>query len=973
MKKRLLLSALAFVGALSAFALNSGDYVYTPDAKFKVTGENLFTNGDFTQGTSLTDGWTSDGSNSISFTEWTIGQGLGPDGSNALISNYQSGGKVASSVRLEAGEYLVSYKVSVSSTLSLSKTIDGTNSVVIYTNNDATLGSASDGYVLKSEAHTVSSDSGWVSITDTVNVSEACYLVIDIDNMAAETMFADFEVNKISAVFDDRIALRKIAYCEELANAKDWAEYNTSGETNGLADFQEAIEAVSETVADPSSGEDIATMEDLMTALDEAIADFLDANSADMSGSYTGWEDSSKGQKLTSKGDWVLVSGRWFHCNNVYTDEDIAQIYMDISAGYTLPTGSATLTKTWEPGRYMFAMDLKGNKNFTKSAAGDLYTANYDDPLKNVVMFANNDTVDVDVPTRYYTRKVMFFTADDVENNINIGAAYTSDNVVNGGQLHLATARVRMLGTSTSEQNKLTAIAGIITQRNALKDRLDSVAIIKDSSLYPWNKQTLIDSTAVYQALYDASLKVVDEDGNLVDESVLLTDAKGVYSADTDYETELLANVRSMNSIISKYYSGNSSYTALVADVAKAKESYNAANHANASASAKTTLGNLISEADALIAGVTAVNDSANFAAKDEALNDAVVAFEFSCATPNNPASLTITNPNFASNVSGWTLSANDTSKEAYKRGANTSYASGYCAQVWRGATASPNSKFVNSTDLAFAGVYEYRAKGHALNETKSYDLAMADIVDNAYGRTDTIFADKNQVRLFFGLDGAPDSVRVHSRKLAWSGSSQWDGYVGTPYSVVFNKAADGDEKVEFGMSSYTQTDKAGSNAYGFGDNELIYYGSDISACYIQFGNEMLTKIENAKTLIADTAVNSALLDAGRRYLVDRLVKAVDDASAYITYGVKGMNKVATINASLIQDILNASHAIDTYSEAFEAVATGVEGVFVTDDSESATSSAKGVYNISGAKVANSVANLPAGLYIVNGKKVVVK
>ena len=44
------------VVALSASAWNSGDYVYTKVAKYRITGTNLVTNGQFTDGT--TDGWT---------------------------------------------------------------------------------------------------------------------------------------------------------------------------------------------------------------------------------------------------------------------------------------------------------------------------------------------------------------------------------------------------------------------------------------------------------------------------------------------------------------------------------------------------------------------------------------------------------------------------------------------------------------------------------------------------------------------------------------------------------------------------------------------------------------------------------------------------------------------------------------------------------------------------------------------------
>ena len=47
MNKRLLISFAAIMGAMTSFAYNVGDYVYTHDAKFKVVGENLIVNGNF--------------------------------------------------------------------------------------------------------------------------------------------------------------------------------------------------------------------------------------------------------------------------------------------------------------------------------------------------------------------------------------------------------------------------------------------------------------------------------------------------------------------------------------------------------------------------------------------------------------------------------------------------------------------------------------------------------------------------------------------------------------------------------------------------------------------------------------------------------------------------------------------------------------------------------------------------------------
>lgn len=58
--------------------------------------------------------------------------------------------------------------------------------------------------------------------------------------------------------------------------------------------------------------------------------------------------------------------------------------------------------------------------------------------------------------------------------------------------------------------------------------------------------------------------------------------------------------------------------------------------------------------------------------------------------------------------------------------------------------------------------------------------------------------------------------------------------------------------------------------------------------------------------------------------------------------------------------------ANEAVSMVIEVIATGI-------DSVGSGNEAKAVYNLHGVKVAESVDNLPAGIYVVDGKKVVVR
>ena len=80
MIKKLLSAAFFAAVALSATAYEVNDYAYTKVKKFRITGANLVTNGQFNQGTTGTDGWIQVADQPLEAT-FTMGVG-GPNGSN---------------------------------------------------------------------------------------------------------------------------------------------------------------------------------------------------------------------------------------------------------------------------------------------------------------------------------------------------------------------------------------------------------------------------------------------------------------------------------------------------------------------------------------------------------------------------------------------------------------------------------------------------------------------------------------------------------------------------------------------------------------------------------------------------------------------------------------------------------------------------------------------------------------------------
>ena len=91
-------------------------------------------------------------------------------------------------------------------------------------------------------------------------------------------------------------------------------------------------------------------------------------------------------------------------------------------------------------------------------------------------------------------------------------------------------------------------------------------------------------------------------------------------------------------------------------------------------------------------------------------------------------------------------------------------------------------------------------------------------------------------------------------------------------------------------------------------------------------------------------------------------------------YAINGVSKVKGLRGWIETGIGNTSKSlifnIDGVDE--EEVSTGIDGLFV-DGAETNTSILKtGVYSLSGQKISDNT-NLPKGIYIVNGRKMIVK
>lgn len=967
MRRRLLLQLLAAFGVMSASAYQNGEYIYTPDSKYKATTPNYVTNGDFSN---QFNGW-SNGSDETpgdpSASAWRLVTEVGPNGETVIESlGDASGNTLARMWSVDqlggAGLYVYSYYINGGqNTGNTSITAGSANYLNFYVNNDGTYATNT-----RNVAEFTAFGETWSLVSDTVQLNQGDYLVMFADRIATGARLTGVSINKVQEVFDDRLVDAKKEYINTLL-AGPWENQDFVEETKlNLQEFYDLL-----------VDDDIDQMNSYMNEIDVIISDFLTYNAASMMGSFTHWYNSSKYQKADKIGDWAFTGGRVFHCNSNDAavrgeEENMQRITIEMPRTYDLPNSTGYITKSWAPGTYMMKMDVMGY-HYLKGTSSQ-YDADLDSKVMGVKLVGNDVELDVSpLNTRRFTEHVIFFTIPEdqagVDGNVKFGFEYNAPEeevgVNRGGWLAFSHVDVRRINWSQKDQDHLELVQKIAKSQNALKVMIDSAVVVSaKTDLYKWGMAQMNDSTAKGQAEYAISLTKIDADGK---EIFVDDDADAVYSTTLD---NMMAVVRKG---IQNLYGYCQPYFDLSEAVANAETALADPLNQNGDATLKANLNTLISDSKALIATYAVLEDNdailaeaAKYTEKTEALKVALTDYLATTSSYENPSAITVTNGDFATkSTSGWTFSENVSGKETFKHSENDSYESGRCMKVWRGYTASPQSMLKQNITLKAKGLYVYSATAHAFNDgSAGYDLAMGQLIEDPETglASDTIYtADNNKARLFFGPVGESDSVRVHSRMVEYSGNTPYNGEVGGSYFVFIEKTDEVEATYEIGMSTFGQVDKQGANTYGFGDNKVLYYG-DATKAIAAFKADVNSQLAQAQQVLD---ANQASEYQNVQNAVSRLSRRLADAKALAAGSLTTTKELSALANA-------AAYAVEMANNV-DYIATGINTV--SSDVVKANV-VKGVYNLAGVRVADdlkSLNSLAKGLYIFNGKKYVVK
>lgn len=922
MNKRLLISFAAIMGAMTSFAYNVGEYVYTHDAKFKVVGENILTNGNFS---SNYDGWKDYADGALSPDYWSIETGAAQDGKGNVIQSANAsadltGNYMYQAVPFETGKsYVITFKMKGVDPTTSSITQKTSNYVDVFANADGTTSKTADRFQQVATTDAISAE--WTSysysFTDTVSGGSTGYIVVSFGQLAQGTQISDIAINEVEQVYDSRIADKEIAYGKSLLAIDDFK--------NGRDEFMGVLEGV-EGAFKTSEMDDVAAAEDALKSFVEAEDIFLDANSYDVSSMINSkqlW--TTKLQKANGTyGDWYVEgSGRWFH--DPASDPYIRDY---IQASFNLPAGTAKIVKEMPAGKYFFSCESKGHRMAgTGSAVRN--TPDYTYVVEGAKVFIGNDSVSFNLDQRNFERHFVMSTLAEGD-TLNAGFWHPATSVDNklGGQVYMQTPVLRIVGdNSNGEMQKYVedyvTLKNIATQANSLKVMLDSAVVVSAKAEYPWGKAELNDTTTKYQAVY-SELSVLQPGAELFD-----------VAADS-----LMQSMRIVRSAIQTYYNLNAPYTDLKAQIAQANESLNLPANANGD---KATFKAVIDKAQGLINNTTAeYNEELAQQMKDAKteLADAQSAFESSTAAFNNPSDLQLVNPFFASAgkyklPTGWTGVMDENANAKWKGGTNKNYENGTFVSAWKGYTYFPKNSVAQQVNVLKSGVYVLSCQTICYNENGSKD------------------GDRNThsgVFYYGKLSESADSIATHMIH-----TNRNVGYYPEIYAVVYDKADEVETSIELGFNALSNTC---CNQYAFGGNHLRYMGPKA-----KFDTDL------AAALAASLEKGAAMYQSIASFENDATVESNTD----LTYGNIYINLGHAVEyaqaAETSSQKMTAYYQLEDAIKNANVVVTGVKGIIV----EPVAKIQKGVYTLTGVKVADNAANLPQGLYIVNGKKVIVK
>jgi hypothetical protein len=510
MKKRLLLAFMAMCAAVSGFALEQGEFVYTPQGRFQITGANLNANNAFQS----MDGWTA------------IGEGktladlfiTNADGLSAGFNSVQSTAATAGEgmyFKFEptdaSAAYVVSFKMKGAALDNIRTRIPGDGykteaNLVKVAGNDANVYThpATEGEVIVNTAEELNEN--WQTFNYAIQGDgTARTWFISFTAMAATIEIADLQIAPAMQFADLRQRDAMLEKINTYKNCYNWSE-------DLLADFAitEAIEnlqAIGDENGQAELDEQLATAQEILTEFQNANMDDYLAGGSTASGNndnYLGIKTTSGNtQKVSNFGDWTATTTkRAFWSSGAYPDLGHYAGNTAWNFGNTADPMGVYMQKTLDAGSYVFAIESLAalredptSSSWTQNEGWNpAYGVAY---VVKVVDGATTDTIvsqTKDIDSRVYTPFIITAKIEE-GTTYEIGfKAYCKDaykDLKNGSVTYVANASIWGKNDNKYNQKQLGYEADVREQITTGRNNLTTAAEYLANADYLWGKDEL--------------------------------------------------------------------------------------------------------------------------------------------------------------------------------------------------------------------------------------------------------------------------------------------------------------------------------------------------------------------------------------------------------------------------------------------------------------------------------------------------
>ena len=525
MKKRLLFAFMAMCVAVSGFALEKDQFVYTPQGRFQISGDNLNANNAFQDMT----GWTVIGAGKTLEDKFNIVANGLADGFNSVVSIDGDTADEGMYFKFEPtdanGTYIVSFKLK-------GAPLDW---VQTFINGDNTATAAKDANLVKvagntAGTYTYPSTDGEIVVNTAEEVGEewqTFYYAIQGDG-TARTWFISFTKMATSIEIADLQIAPAYQYADLrqrdalLKKLKAYKEvYNWPAETWTKFDGYPEVIANLEAIGDESSQ---AELDELATiakeVLDEFLYESMDDYLSNDQQNYLGIKETDGNtQKVSNYGEWsCLPEGRAFWNSGAYPD--LGHFGGNNSWCYSAPDNpmGVYMSKTFDPGSYVFCIEslaaLRAESTSNSWTHNEAWDPAYGvASIVKVVDGAVTDTIVSVVQgldSRVYTPFVVPFQITEGGTYQIAFKAWCKDaykDLKNGSVVYVKDASLYGKNDNKYNQKQLAYEADVREQITTGRDNLTKATGYIASADYIWGKATLqacVDTVETKIAKYEA-------------------------------------------------------------------------------------------------------------------------------------------------------------------------------------------------------------------------------------------------------------------------------------------------------------------------------------------------------------------------------------------------------------------------------------------------------------------------------------